>query len=62
MREDDLKTYSQMREIVMKWAVPKRIEKERGHAPMDIDRADEEEAPKEEHGGDESGYYGWGGG
>ena len=30
LREDDLKTYEQMREIVMKWAVPTRIEKKEG--------------------------------
>ena len=63
LREDELKTYEQMREIVMKWAVPKRIEKERGHtAPMDVDQADKEDSPKEDNGGDEAGYYGWGGG
>ena len=26
-----------MRDIVVTWAVGKRIEKERGHAPMDVD-------------------------
>ena len=56
LREDDLKTYEQMREIVMKWAVPKRIEKERGHVPMDIDQAEGTEEDKEGN----CGYYGWG--
>ena len=61
LREDELKTYEQMRAVVMKWAVPKRIEKERGHAPMDIDQADKEEQPKEEGSGEDYGQYGWGG-
>ena len=36
LREEDIKTYEELRSIVMKWAVNKKIEKDKGHAPMDI--------------------------
>ena len=36
LKEEDLKTYDQIRTYIMAWAVNKRIEKERGHAPMEL--------------------------
>ena len=36
LKEEDLKTYDQIRSYIMAWAVNKRIEKERGHAPMEL--------------------------
>ena len=41
LREEELKTYDEMRSIIMKWAVNKKIEKDKGHAPMDIGKVDE---------------------
>ena len=36
LREEAIKTYDELRAIIMKWAVNKKIEKDKGHAPMDI--------------------------
>ena len=42
LREDDLATYSDLRAIIMKYVSNKRIEKERGSQPMDLDAATDE--------------------
>ena len=41
LREEEIKTYDEMRQIVMKWAINKKIEKDKGHAPMDIGKVEE---------------------
>ena len=43
LREEEIKRYDQLREVVMKWAVNKRIEKERGDDPMDLDNCNDDE-------------------
>ena len=40
LKEEDLKSYDQIRNYIMAWAVNKRIEKERGHAPMEVGHVD----------------------
>ena len=42
LREEDIKTYDELRAIIMKWAVNKKIEKDKGHAPMDIGAVQDE--------------------
>ncbi len=42
LREEDIKTYEEMRAIIMKWAVNEKIEKDKGHAPMDIGKVEAE--------------------
>ena len=39
LREDELDTYQQLRDVVMTYAVNRRIEKERGNIAMEIDAA-----------------------
>ena len=39
LREDELETYQQLRDVVMKYAVNRRIEKERGNTAMEVDAA-----------------------
>ena len=41
LREEEIKNYDEMRSIIMKWAVNKKIEKDKGHAPMDIGKVEE---------------------
>ena len=43
LREEEITTYTQLRDIVMKWAVVQKIEKDRGHAPMDVDEVEDKE-------------------
>ena len=39
LREEEIETYQELRNIVMKYAVNRRIEKERGNDPMEVDAA-----------------------
>ena len=39
LREDELETYQQLRNVVMKYAVNRRIEKEKGNIPTEADAA-----------------------
>ena len=39
LREDELDTYQQLSDVVMKYAVNRRIEKERGNIAMEVDAA-----------------------
>ena len=48
LKEDELSTYAEMRTCVMKWAVLKRIEKERKPDPMQLDAVDEPKGNSEE--------------
>ena len=41
LKEDELSTYSEMRACVMKWAVLKRLEKERKPDAMQVDTVEE---------------------
>ena len=41
LREEDIKSYDELRKIIMNWAVNKKLEKAKQHDPMDIGRVDD---------------------